>query len=137
MTTIENAARALAARWLKRDQERAAQGGCDVMLLIDGYMDQAREDVRAVIECLREMTPAMYEALSNKGKLWRDTTSRDVWETFIDGILNEKPEPETASPHAALVARCLQDAHTLTADNWHTEAATLREAAAILAEVPK
>lgn len=41
--------------------------------------------------------------------------------------------------NSELITRCLLHAGTLTADNWHTEAATLSEAAdaLLLAEAPK
>ncbi len=46
-----------------------------------------KDEARAAIEAMREMTPEMYEALSATGKMWREMNSREVYTTLIDGAL--------------------------------------------------
>lgn len=45
---------------------------------------------RAAIEAMREPTPEMYDAVSDSGKMWRETNSAEVYRTMIAGALNEK-----------------------------------------------
>ena len=92
MPKIEQVARALAKKRCARDQAKAVQGGCDIMLAPDVYMPLAREDARAAVEAMRDLSPEMYEGLSATGKMWREMNSREVWNTMIDAILAEKPE---------------------------------------------
>jgi hypothetical protein len=42
---------------------------------------------RAAIEAMREPTEEMYDALSARDKMWRDTNSTEVWQALIDGAL--------------------------------------------------
>lgn len=68
---IEVMARAIAERRCARDQHRAEQSGCDILLLVDPYLVDAREDVAAVLAALekeghvvvpKEPTDAMTDA---------------------------------------------------------------------------
>jgi hypothetical protein len=42
---------------------------------------------RVALMTLRDPNAAMYDALSAKDKMWRDTNSTEVWQAFIDGAL--------------------------------------------------
>lgn len=72
-------------------------------------------------------------AFLEQSTLEADGTTRFVAQAvhaaYLEGI------EKAAQSNAELAERCLKHADILTEDNWHTEAATLREAAAAL--VPK
>lgn len=87
MTMLEKAARDLAERWLERDQHRAEQGGCEVRLLIEGYLPSARDAVRLVLHSIREPDEAVKHAMFNDGRI-----AIDAWRTTIDAILTESIE---------------------------------------------
>lgn len=44
--------------------------------------------VRAMLAEMREPTEVQYNALSDKGKLWRDSSSYEVWTTYVDALLS-------------------------------------------------
>lgn len=49
--------------------------------------DFYEDTVKAVIVGMREPTQKQYDALSWKGKMWKDTNSHDVWTTYIDALV--------------------------------------------------
>ncbi len=57
---IERVAWAIAKRRMEADQRRAEQGGCDILLVIDGYLPATREDARVAIFAMREPTGLMW-----------------------------------------------------------------------------
>lgn len=59
---VERVALAIAERRRGRDQAAAVQSGCDINLVIDGYLPQAREEARVAIEAMREPSTADIEA---------------------------------------------------------------------------
>ncbi len=50
---------------------------------------KAEATARLVLGLLRFPTQAMYDGLTAKDKMWRDTNSTEVWQAFIDGALKE------------------------------------------------
>lgn len=44
---------------------------------------------RAMIAEMREPTEIQYDTLSNKGKLWREINSKEVWTTYIDALVSQ------------------------------------------------
>lgn len=53
----------------------------------------AMELARAAVTAMREPTGEMYKALCATNKMWKELTSRDVWQTYIDSILAKEPKP--------------------------------------------
>ncbi len=53
--------------------------------------ETAEQCVRSVLETIREPNDAQYEALA-RIDIWRNLNSQIVWQTYIDALLNEKPQ---------------------------------------------
>lgn len=52
--------------------------------------------VRAIIDGIRPMTERQWEDLPGLGKPWRDLSSREVWECFLESLspkIQEEPPP--------------------------------------------
>lgn len=47
-------------------------------------------EARAALMAIREPSEGMYEALADKGVMWRDQTSRGVWQAYIDHVLGKQ-----------------------------------------------
>lgn len=61
---VEVMARAIAERRCARDQHRAEQSGCDILLLIDPYLGDAREDVAAALAELEKKGYRVFRYMS-------------------------------------------------------------------------
>lgn len=100
-TKLEEVAQAIARKRRDRDQLKAVQGGCDILLSIDGYMESAMEDARAAVAAMRKPTKEMIGAgddamewdSSDSSGSWfvrySDGDSANSWEAMIDALLKE------------------------------------------------
>lgn len=86
MTDIEKVARVLAELHRERDQQRAVESGCDILLLVDSYLPAAREDARAALRALLPPSEAMVEA--GKRAIWAACISEEKLDA--DGIVAAK-----------------------------------------------
>ena len=48
------------------------------------------ESIEAVLKFLREPNEIQYNALCATNKTWKELSSREVWQIYIDALVNEK-----------------------------------------------
>lgn len=49
--------------------------------------DWVRAEARAAIAAMREPAEEQFDQVSDTGRMWRDLTSREVYQAMIDGAL--------------------------------------------------